>query len=998
VSVVPEIADLELVIRAPAAPAVTSFTEMGTAAQEMAARVALAAKEVIAQTDLMAKSAGQMAVAADEMALQASMDYAKMAEATTAASIKMEAATASAMASNEKLGKSMAAMPAHVGPPTKALGLVALGAAAVGVELVHMAGNFEASTTRLVTSAGQSREGLKDVQNGILDMASEVGNSAEELSRAMYTIESGGQHGANGLMVLRAAAEGAKAEGADLKVVADAVTSVLVDYQKGAGDAALVTSKLVAATSAGKTTFEELAGAMSSVLPQASIAKISLDDILGSLASMTVHGMSAQQAADNLTDAIRNMQKPNNIATKELALLGIASNQLADDLRTKGLSGTLGEISNAILKTVPPGTEKVILDLKTALNGLSPAVRELGMHLFDGTMSAKEYGKAAADLDPISAKQAMSFATLAGASHRIGEVQTTGREVMQNYSQALAKATGDATSMKVALMLTGENAGVTTDAIKTVAGAAVEAGNHVKGWGEIQGTFNQKLSQAKDGLGALGIEVGMKLLPHVTKLMDKLASGAQWLTKHETLATALAVALGVLTVAFTVATVAVWAMNSAFLANPITWIIMAFVVAIGLMIALIWFMVTHWKQSWEGWKLLLEAVWNWAVGAWHWLLKILAEGAHWVDEHVIKPVIDFFESGWSKVVGVWHWLNDTLHTAAQWLRTNVIMPIVQWVDQHLVKPFKLLMHGFSIEFQFIWGFLSVIIDDFKKVWAVVWKAISTAAQWAWDNVIKPVAKAIDDYGIKPIGVAIDWLGKAWDTAWAWISKKLDESWAAMKVVWGYIDKFFIKPIADAIHWVGQKWDEAWAWISKRVDDAWAEIKVIWGYIDTKGIKPIHEAISWLSTEWDKIWTSIKDTVTNIYNRYLKPIFDTIGGAIAGIIGGIRDIANHPFQSGQDAAKSVLPGHADGGWVPGAPDAPHLAIVHGGEFVLSRAMLAGQASIPNLGGAQSSGSGQPSVIHNHISNHIYIDGQELQGALMRSAGRNTTRNGNNGFGR
>jgi hypothetical protein len=406
-----------------------------------------------------------------------------------------------------------------VGATTVVVGALAAGVAAVGYESLKMAANFEQATTRLVTSAGESHANIDMVRKGMVDMAGQVGYSAQELAKAMYTVESGTFHGADALKVLRASAEGAKAENADLSTVTNAVTSVLVDYHLKADDAAMVTTKLVAATSAGKTTFEQLTGAMHAVMPAASAAHVPLNDILGDLASMTVHGMSAEQAAQNLTDVIRHMENPTAVQAKELALLGLTTTQLADDLKSKGLSGTLQEISDHIRKLAPPGTDKVILDLRTALQGLSPQVRELGLQLFNGSLTAKEYAKAAQDLDPISAKQAVSFATLAGSTHRIGDQQLTGAQVMQNYSQALAKATGDATGLNVALMLTGDNAGTTTDAIKTVTDATTEAGNHVKGWSDIQSTLNQQISQFKAGLEAIGIRIGEKLMPIVKEAM-----------------------------------------------------------------------------------------------------------------------------------------------------------------------------------------------------------------------------------------------------------------------------------------------------------------------------------------------------------------------------------------------------------------------------------------------------------------------------------------------
>lgn len=401
----------------------------------------------------------------------------------------------------------------------KTVGLMAIPIAVVGAATVKMAADFQSSMVRLVTSAGESKSNLASVSAGVLALARETGTTTEELGKAMYTIESGGQHGAAGLLVLKAAAQGAKAENSDLKTVADAVTSVLVDYHLKAEDAALVTTKLVAATSAGKTTFQELAGAMPDILPVASAAHVALSDILGDLAAMTIHGMSAQQSAQNLADVIRHMQNPTSVQAKELALLNMTTTQLAGDLQSKGLSGTLQEISTHIQNLMPPGSDKVILNLKTTLNGLSPSVRALGLELFNGTMTAKDYGKAASALDPISAKQAMSFATLAGTTHRIGDAQMSGADVMQNYGQALAKATGDATGLNVALMLSGENAGVANTAIKTVSDATNEAGGNVKGWSEVQSTFNARFAQFKEILATGAITIGTTLLPVLTHLL-----------------------------------------------------------------------------------------------------------------------------------------------------------------------------------------------------------------------------------------------------------------------------------------------------------------------------------------------------------------------------------------------------------------------------------------------------------------------------------------------
>jgi TP901 family phage tail tape measure protein len=387
-------------------------------------------------------------------------------------------------------------------------------------EAVKAAGDFQAANTRLVTSAGESAANLKEVGDGILQVAQDTGTATDELEKGAYYIESAGFHGADMLNVLKAAAQGAKAEGSDVATVGDAVTSALRDYHLSASDAADVTSKLITATSQGKTTFELFSGSLHSVLPLASAAHISLDDILGDLASMTVHGMSADQATQNLNDTIRHMLNPTQQQTKEFALFGLTAQGVSDSLSSKGLSGTLDMLHDKIVTSMPPGSDKLLLDMKTALSELDPQVQELGQHLFDGSMGWKEWMKQAVQLDPVHEKQITQLATLLGSTHALGNEQMSGETVLQNYAQAWRLLTGDATGANTALMLTGENADYTHQAINAVAGATKDASGNVKGWAEIQDNFNTKLDQTKEVFETMSIKIGEKLLPALSQALD----------------------------------------------------------------------------------------------------------------------------------------------------------------------------------------------------------------------------------------------------------------------------------------------------------------------------------------------------------------------------------------------------------------------------------------------------------------------------------------------
>jgi hypothetical protein len=539
------------------AAAKASSAEMSAAVTAAGEKVATESRVVSAENDRIMRSFQATATAAERSNEKIYVSMEAMKAKSVKALAELEAAEARATASTAALGDAMAgsadkAAVSGVG----AVGKVATGAALLagvvaGVSL-KMAGDFESSTNRLQTSAGESAQGLEVVRSGLLSMAGEVGVSAEEMSTAMYKVESAGYHAEAGLGVLKAAEQGAKAEGADGAKVADALSSALRDYYPHASSAAEVTSaaadtmsKFIGATSQGKMTFDDLAGSLNSILPVSSAANIAMSDVLGVLSSMTVHGISAQQATQNMADAIRHLQAPTQVMSKNMAALGVDSTDVALKLGKRGLSGTMEYLSDAVKKAMPPGSDKVILDLGNALSKSTPQVRELGQELMAGSITMKQFTGAAGKLDPISAGQAQAFSTLAKSMHQLGTTQISGEEVMTTYGAEMQKVMGDATGLKVALMTTGENAGYTDDAIKAIAGSTADAAGNVKGWAEVQGTFNQKMAEAKDGTAALATRIGGYLLPVASKIAGVFADGARWLASHEAVARSLAIAIGV---------------------------------------------------------------------------------------------------------------------------------------------------------------------------------------------------------------------------------------------------------------------------------------------------------------------------------------------------------------------------------------------------------------------------------------------------------------------
>lgn len=428
----------------------------------------------------------------------------------------------------------------------------------LGYQAVKSAGDFQVQLTKLSTTAGESQSNLQMVGTGIMKLSSDTGTGIKELSDAMYTIESAGNHGAAGLTILKAAAQGAKAENSDLATVADAVTSVLKDYNLPADQAANVTSKLVAAVGAGKTNFNDFTGALHSVLPLASAAHISLDDIAGSMASMTIHGVSAQQAAENMADAIRHLQNPTQPMITELAQLGLTSNDVSDSLSSKGLSGTMEMLSETILNKMGPSGKVLLNALNTSkdaakdandmIKAMPASLQSLATKFQDGKISLADYRDQLKALPTDQAQLMQQFASLQNRASGFSNTIKAGGPDAQTYAAALQKATGDASSLNVALQITGENSAYTASAIKAVSGATAEAGNNVKGWSEIQGNMNFKMQQAKEAVLNTGTAIGTALLPTVTTLLkgidDILIPIATWAENNRQLATII-IGLGV---------------------------------------------------------------------------------------------------------------------------------------------------------------------------------------------------------------------------------------------------------------------------------------------------------------------------------------------------------------------------------------------------------------------------------------------------------------------
>lgn len=433
------------------------------------------------------------------------------------------------------------------------VGLQSAGAGLAGVayESIKLGMGFQTAMTQLVTGAGEAQGSIGMVSQGVLNMAGAVGQTPTALAQALYTIESAGYHGAAGLAVLKASAEGATTGNASLGTVADATTTIMNAYGKSAGNSAQIVDQLIATEKSGKSHLQDIAGALSAVIPIAANAGLSYAQVGGAMATMTGMGMSAQQSTQDLANTIRSLQNPNAVAVTEMQQLGINSNKVAKNLGKNGLTGTLGYLSTTILKNMGPSGEVMLKafnqskaaagDLKIMLGSMSPKMRGLANEFTSGKLTMSQWRKQL----PTNMQGVIGqFSALYAKSNGFNQQLKAGLPATQTYEAALSKVTGGATGLNTSLMLTGPHAATFAANVAAIGTASHQSGSKVTGFNLVQKTLAFQVSQAKDSLLAMGTKLGLVLIPWVEKGIKAVSAIVGWFSKNKVVAEALGAVFG----------------------------------------------------------------------------------------------------------------------------------------------------------------------------------------------------------------------------------------------------------------------------------------------------------------------------------------------------------------------------------------------------------------------------------------------------------------------
>jgi TP901 family phage tail tape measure protein len=481
------------------------------------------------------------------------------AEKEAAASADTATASTAALgdAQEDTAGKTEASSGLLASAGSKLL-LVGLAAAAAGGESVHMAADFQQSMTRLVTSAGETEANIGLVSQGILALSVSTNTSTEQLAEGMYMVESAGFHGAAGLQVLKASAEGAAAEGADLYTVANAVTSALNAYSMKSSQAITVTNEMVTAVGQGKMTMQDLSTALAAVLPVAAAAKLSFPQVAGAIATMTSQGMSAQWAAENLRATITSLQDPSQEQIGEMQQLGVNSIQLAKNIGKNGLTGTINDLYVAVMKGMGPAglvllnsfnKSQLASQSATEMIAAMPAsIKKTAQAYLNGSLSVAQWQKVmySSSNSAVTNNLLQQFASVVSVAKGFNDQLKQGGGDAQTFTAALSKVMGNAVGLQTALMVGGAHMSTFKANVQAVANAAKTSGTNVNNWALIQHNFNFQLGSAEKAVEAAAIAMGTALLPAATAVVHAIGTLSAFFEKNAAASKLLAIAIGTL--------------------------------------------------------------------------------------------------------------------------------------------------------------------------------------------------------------------------------------------------------------------------------------------------------------------------------------------------------------------------------------------------------------------------------------------------------------------
>lgn len=514
------------------------------------------------------------ATIAEEKARYAAGDAALIQTARNRDALRAEELAIAATAAKTKAVDASTVSVNNLGRALNIAGMAATGTFLFGmIESGKAAGDYQEKLYRLVASAGETMTNLKAVADGLMSVSNQTGYSSGQLADGMYLVEKAGYRGADGVNVMRAAAQLARAENTSLDEVIQGLTTTMHDFHIPVDQAAVVASKMNVAVGEAKSNLHDFSAALSSVEPTAAIAKMNLEEVYAAMAQITQSGITPQRAGQNLNNMLEHLINIPSTQRNAMNKFGIDPDEVKSALGDPnvGLVGILSTVQAKIRDQMTPEgkvwvdtyfqSASAVRTLNSELEAIkrddkfSSTGKALAENLMAGRIGVKEFTMdRRSKVNEYESNQLAQFESAyrksQGFSTNLNKMQSQEETVAQAYKEIF----GTDAAFRVAAQLAGSEEALDDYAKKILQLklTTAEADGTVKGFNVTQETLNAKMRDAKAAFGNAAIQLGNAFLPALTMVADALTWVARGLAEHPILMGAVATAIGAMSAAWLV--------------------------------------------------------------------------------------------------------------------------------------------------------------------------------------------------------------------------------------------------------------------------------------------------------------------------------------------------------------------------------------------------------------------------------------------------------------
>ncbi|MBZ9690889.1 phage tail tape measure protein [Clostridium sp. M14] len=212
---------------------------------------------------------------------------------------------------------------------------VTLPLAGVGIATGKMAMDFESNFAKVSTVLDSNIVNFDDYKKDILQASSDSKISVDEFSEAVYSSISASVDQTKAVEFTTNAMKLAKGGFTTGAKAVDVMTTAINGYKLKTEDATRISDLLIVTQNLGKTTVDELASSMGSVIPIASAANYSIEELSTAYALMTKNGIATSEAGTYVKSMLSEITKSGSITDKALREL---TNKGFADLKAEGKS------------------------------------------------------------------------------------------------------------------------------------------------------------------------------------------------------------------------------------------------------------------------------------------------------------------------------------------------------------------------------------------------------------------------------------------------------------------------------------------------------------------------------------------------------------------------------------------------------------------------------------------------------------------------------------